>query len=42
VGRLRHLEHLGLAETIGPRQWIISGEAEATVRELGLRGDIIK
>lgn len=42
VGRLRHLEHLGLAETIGPGQWIISGEAEATLRELGLRGDIIK
>jgi AraC-like DNA-binding protein len=39
VGRLRHLEHLGLAETIGPGQWIISGEAEATVRELGLRGE---
>ncbi|MBW9075687.1 relaxase/mobilization nuclease domain-containing protein [Agrobacterium deltaense] len=42
VGRLRHLEHLGLAETIGPGQWIISSEAEATLRELGLRGDIIK
>ncbi|MEE9926034.1 relaxase/mobilization nuclease domain-containing protein [Brucella intermedia] len=42
VGRLRHLEHLGLAETIGPGQWIISGDAEATLRELGLRGDIIK
>ncbi|EGP55765.1 type IV secretory pathway component protein [Agrobacterium tumefaciens F2] len=42
VGRLRHLEHLGLAETIGPGQWIISGEAETTLRELGLRGDIIK
>lgn len=42
VGRLRHLEHLGLAESVGPGQWIISGEAEATLRELGLRGDIIK
>ncbi|CUX48075.1 hypothetical protein H009_17823 [Agrobacterium tumefaciens str. Cherry 2E-2-2] len=42
VGRLRHLEHLGLAETVGPGQWIISGDAEATLRELGLRGDIIK
>ncbi|MGV2181446.1 relaxase/mobilization nuclease domain-containing protein [Rhizobium rhizogenes] len=42
VGRLRHLEHLGLAETVGPGQWIIADEAEATLRELGLRGDIIK
>lgn len=42
VGRLRHLEHLGLAENVGPGQWIVSGEAEATLRELGLRGDIIK
>jgi type IV secretory pathway VirD2 relaxase len=42
VGRLRHLERLGLAETIGPGQWIIADEAEATLRELGERGDIIK
>ncbi|MHB2266299.1 relaxase/mobilization nuclease domain-containing protein [Aliihoeflea sp. 2WW] len=42
VGRLRHLERLGLAETIGPGQWIIAEEAEPTLRELGERGDIIK
>jgi type IV secretory pathway VirD2 relaxase len=42
VGRLRHLERLGLAETIGPGQWIMAEEAEATLRELGERGDIIK
>ena len=42
IGRLRHLERLGLAETIGPGQWIIADEAEATLRELGQRGDIIK
>ena len=42
VGRLRHLERLRLAETIGPGQWIIAEEAEATLRELGERGDIIK
>ncbi|MFC3721875.1 relaxase/mobilization nuclease domain-containing protein [Neoaquamicrobium sediminum] len=42
VGRLRHLERLGLAETIGPGRWIIADEAEATLRELGERGDIIK
>lgn len=42
VGRLRHLEHLGLAETIGPGQWVMAEGAEATLRELGERGDIIK
>lgn len=42
VGRLRHLESLGLAETIGPGQWIMAEDAEATLRELGERGDIIK
>ncbi|BCH21616.1 relaxase/mobilization nuclease domain-containing protein [Mesorhizobium sp. L-8-3] len=42
VGRLRHLERLGLAEAIGPGQWIIFDEAEATLRELGQRGDITK
>ncbi len=42
VGRLRHLERLGLAETIGPGQWIIADGAEATLRELGRRNDIIK
>lgn len=42
VGRLRHLERLGLAETIGPGQWIMAEEAEPTLRELGERGDIVK
>ncbi|CAM5416902.1 hypothetical protein AFEL58S_02282 [Afipia felis] len=42
VGRLRHLEHLGLAETIGPGQWVIAKDAEPTLRELGQRNDIIK
>lgn len=42
VGRLRHLEHLGLAETIGPGQWVVSEDAEPTLRELGQRNDIIK
>lgn len=42
VGRLRKLETLGLAEQIGPGQWVISGNAEATMREMGERGDIIK
>ncbi|HWM82015.1 MAG TPA: DUF3363 domain-containing protein [Pseudolabrys sp.] len=42
VGRLRYLEHLGLAETIGPGQWVIANDAEPTLRELGQRNDIIK
>ncbi|MGO4339330.1 relaxase/mobilization nuclease domain-containing protein [Labrys sp. KB_33_2] len=42
VGRLRKLETLGLAEQVGPGQWIIDCKAEATLRELGERGDIIK
>ncbi|MFG1388438.1 relaxase/mobilization nuclease domain-containing protein [Xanthobacter versatilis] len=42
VGRLRKLESLGLASQIGPGQWAMSENAEATLRELGERGDIIK
>jgi len=42
VGRLRKLERLGLADEIGPGQWTVSETAEATLRELGERGDIIK
>lgn len=42
VGRLRHLESLGLAHQLGPGQWTMSEEAETTLRELGDRGDIIK
>lgn len=42
VGRLRKLESLGLADQVGPGQWTIDPAAEATLRELGERGDIIK
>ncbi|WP_334146670.1 relaxase/mobilization nuclease domain-containing protein [Hyphomicrobium sp.] len=42
VGRLRHLERLGLADAIGSGQWVVAEEAEATLRALGERGDIIK
>ncbi|MDC9813939.1 relaxase/mobilization nuclease domain-containing protein [Rhizobium binxianense] len=42
VGRLRYLERLGLAQSVGGGQWILGDEAEGTLRELGLRGDIIK
>ncbi|KRE12647.1 type VI secretion protein [Bosea sp. Root483D1] len=42
AGRVRKLETLGLAEQVGPGQWMIDEKAEATLRELGGRGDIIK
>jgi type IV secretory pathway VirD2 relaxase len=42
VGRLRTLEIRGLAGQVGHQQWFIKAEAEATLRELGERGDIIK
>ncbi|ESZ32742.1 relaxase/mobilization nuclease and DUF3363 domain-containing protein [Mesorhizobium sp. M0292] len=42
VGRVRKLETVGLAEQVGPGQWMIDDKAEATLRELGERGDIIK
>ncbi|TPJ83336.1 DUF3363 domain-containing protein [Mesorhizobium sp. B2-5-13] len=42
IGRLRRLETLGLAEQLGPGQWILSDRAEATLRQMGERGDIIK
>ena len=42
IGRLRKLETLGLAGEIGNAQWVIEPDAEATLRELGQRGDIIK
>ena len=42
IGRLRKLEALGLAKEIGNVQWVMEPEAEATLRALGERGDIIK
>ncbi|MBN9000345.1 MAG: DUF3363 domain-containing protein, partial [Rhizobiales bacterium] len=42
VGRLRKLEALGLAEEVGHGQWVIDDKAEAVLRALGERGDIIK
>ncbi|AWV24656.1 Type IV secretory pathway, DNA relaxase component [Roseomonas mucosa] len=42
VGRLRKLETLGLADQVGPGQWVVSEAAEKTLRALGERGDIIK
>ncbi len=42
VGRAAKLERLGLAEQIGPGQWTLKPEVEETLRDLSIRGDIIK
>ena len=41
VGRSQTLERLGLAEAVGPAQWTLQPGAEATLRALGERGDVI-
>jgi type IV secretory pathway VirD2 relaxase len=42
VGRARKLERLGLAEQTGPARWGLKPGLEVTLRDLGIRGDIIK
>ena len=42
LGRAAKLERLGLAEQIGPAQWALKRGIEPTLRNLGIRGDIIK
>jgi len=42
VGRAGKLERLGLAEQIAPGQWTFKPRLEETLRELSIRGDIIK
>jgi type IV secretory pathway VirD2 relaxase len=42
VGRLQHLEKMGLAAEGGPGEWMVEPGAERTLRDLGMRGDIIK
>lgn len=42
IGRLRKLESFGLADQVGPGQWMIADDAETTLRAIGERGDIIK
>lgn len=42
VGRLQHLETMGLAAEGDPGQWAIAEGAAAKLRELGARGDIIR
>ena len=42
VGRAEALERFGLAEPVGPAQWMLKPDVEPTLRALGERGDIIK
>ena len=42
IGRVQHLEKMGLATPAGPGEWMVGLEAERSLRELGMRGDIIK
>jgi type IV secretory pathway VirD2 relaxase len=42
ISRAKRLENYGLAAETEPGRWVISGEAEAALKELGERGDIIK
>ncbi|WP_234730008.1 relaxase/mobilization nuclease domain-containing protein [Acidocella facilis] len=42
VGRLQKLERMGLVASTGTGEWMLGQEAEKTLRDLGIRGDIIK
>jgi type IV secretory pathway VirD2 relaxase len=42
MGRLRTLEHMGLAEETAPGVWRVVPEMEPALRRMGERGDIIK
>ncbi len=42
IGRAKRLERYGLATEIEPGRWVVAERTEATLKELGERGDIIK
>ena len=42
IGRAQVLERLGLADQAGPAQWSLRPDAEATLRAMGDRGDVIR
>ncbi|HBX54610.1 relaxase/mobilization nuclease and DUF3363 domain-containing protein [Pseudomonas sp. UBA2684] len=42
IGRLQHLQRLGLAHEDRPGQWVIREDTEATLRTMGERGDIVR
>jgi hypothetical protein len=42
IGRLQRLEAMGLARAMGPAQWKLAADAEPTLREIGMRGNLIR
>ncbi len=42
IGRAARLERLGLAEQVGPAHWTLKPGIEPALRDLGIRGDIIR
>lgn len=42
VGRLQHLQRMGLAEIRAPGEWTLRPETEPVLRALGERGDIVR
>ena len=42
IGRAAKLERLGLAEQVAPGCWTLKPGIEGTLRDLSVRGDIIK
>src|SRR5215471_12066290 len=42
IGRLQRLERMGLATAAGPGQWTVRLDAERSLRDLGMRHDIVK
>jgi type IV secretory pathway VirD2 relaxase len=42
LGRAAKLERLGLAEQVGSGRWALKADIEQTLRDLSIRGDIIK
>lgn len=42
IGRLQHLQQLGLAREDRPGHWIVRDDSEATLRAMGERGDIVR
>jgi type IV secretory pathway VirD2 relaxase len=42
IGRLQHLEQLGLAHQSGPGQWVVHDDVQRTLRAMGEGGDIVR
>ncbi|URW77094.1 DUF3363 domain-containing protein [Sphingomonas donggukensis] len=42
IGRMHTLERLGLAASVGAGRWALAAEAEARLRDLSIRGDVIR